>query len=171
MDVGLPVTVEVPTESVAAAADQDLPGRCWRHDSPAVRIQSVTLDNFQHTSLRAFDNVRSIRWQVCAVCMTERRRALRRAMLASLGSLAVAALLLTWLGFTGSSALGSLGWIAWPLAVVAVGVIAYVFIYDARWANIVGVAPSDARFSRLTFIVATGVTDEIRAWLDPTGGI
>ena len=163
MTGGLPVTVEVPTELVEAAGDHDLPERCWRHDSPAVRIQNVVVDNYQHTRIRGFDNWLSIRWPVCAVCTSERRRALRRALLALLAllvTLAVAAIFFAWRGFGGMTVA-----VTWVFG----GIITYLFVYDARWAKIVGVAPSDARFSSLTFLVAREETDEIRAWLDPSG--
>jgi hypothetical protein len=161
MNGGLLVTVDVPTELVVAAGDHDLPGRCWRHDSPAVRIQNVVVDNYERTLIRGFDNWHSIRWPVCAVCTSERRRALRRAMLALLVSLAVAAIILAWRGFGGMAAV-----VTWLFVVI----VTYLFVYDARWAKIVGVAPCDALFSSLTFIVARDETDEIRAWLDPSGG-
>jgi hypothetical protein len=160
MDGGRPVSVEVPRELLEAAADGDLPGRCWRHDSPAVRIQNVAVDNYQHTWIRGFNNWMSFRWPVCAVCTSERRRGLRRAMLPLLVTLAVTALTIARPGF-GGTALG----VAWVCGVI----ITYLFVYDARWAKIVGVAPSDARFSSLTFTVPGGVTGQIRAWLDLSG--
>ena len=159
MNGELPETVEIPTRLVEAAGDHDLPGRCWRHDSPAVRIQNVVVDNYQHTLIRAFDNWLSIRWPVCATCTSERRSGLRRALLALLAlilALAVVAIV-----FSGMAVA-----VTWVSGVT----ITYLFARDARWAKIVGVAPSDARFSSLLFLVATDETDEIRAWLDPSGG-
>jgi hypothetical protein len=82
-------------------------------------------------------------------------------MLPLLVTLAVTALPFAWPGFGGVAPA-----VAWVFGVI----ITYLFVYDARWAKIVGVAPSDARFFGLTFIVPGGVTDEIRAWLDLSGG-
>jgi hypothetical protein len=160
MDGGLPVTVEVPRELLETASDGDLPGRCWRHDSPAVRIQNVAVDNYQHTWIRGFNNWMSFRWPVCAICTSERRRGLRLAILPLLVTLAVTALTLARPGFGGMAPA-----VAWAFGAITT----YLFVYDSRWAKIVGVAPSDVRFFSLTFAVPGGVTDEIRAWLDLSG--
>ena len=96
---------------------------------------------------------------MCATCTSERRSGLRRALLALLAlilALAVVAIV-----FSGMAVA-----VTWVSGVT----ITYLFARDARWAKIVGVAPSDARFSSLLFLVATDETDEIRAWLDPSGG-
>ena len=156
-----PVSVTIPTDMVAAAVDQDLPGQCWRHGLPAVRIQRLTVDNYRHTFISSLNNWRSIRWPVCDECLIERRAALRRGITMAVISLCIGALaFVAWPGRSDRHAVGVVQSFA-PLIVMASFFVAVLAIYGARWAVVVGVAPSDVRFSGLVFEVAPGVLESL----------
>jgi hypothetical protein len=140
---------------VENAPDADLPDRCWRHDMPVEQVRRVLLDNYASSNIRGFDDWRAIRWPVCARCVTERRRAMRRALAISAGCWVLVAAAIT--------VIGNL-WTLWLF--LGAGIATFVAVHDARWARIIGVTTCDRHFSWLRFDIAARAFDPVLVGFD-----